>query len=324
MAINSFYYFLFLIVVGVFYYILPKQYQWIVLLISSIAFYIISTGKLVFYLVVTTTATFIAGLLLEKLNKRRNYQANQQSNEIQKQEEDHKQKRINKAKKIVLSTCLLITFGILAFVKYSAFFIEITSSLLPSLYNDFDYLMFDYLLPLGISFYTFQSIGYIFDVYRKKIKAERNFGKFALFVSFFPQIIQGPISRYNELANQMYVGHKFDYTQAKFGLQLMLWGLFKKMVIADRAKIIVNTVFNNYKEHNGIIIFIGVALYSLQVYSDFSGGIDIVRGVAQLLGITLPQNFRQPFFATSIEDYWRRWHITLGSWMRDYVLYPLS
>ena len=141
---------------------------------------------------------------------------------------------------------------------------------------------------------------------------------------FSPQIVQGPISRYDGLAHQLYEPHKFDYTRTKFGLQLMLWGIFKKMVMADRIMVAVDTIFGNYKQYNGIIIFMGAALYSLQVYCDFSGGIDVARGVAQVLGIDLPENFKRPFFATSIENFWRRWHITLSSWMRDYVFYPLS
>jgi len=177
---------------------------------------------------------------------------------------------------------------------------------------------------LGISFYTFQSGGYLIDVYRGKIKPDTNLAKYALFVSFFPQIIQGPISRYDQLAQQLYEGHDFDYTRVKFGLQLILFGFFKKMVIADRAAIIVNTVFDHYTEHQGFTVLFAAMLYCVQIYGDFSGGIDIARGVAEVFGIQLAPNFMQPFFATSVSDFWRRWHISLSSWMRDYIFYPLS
>lgn len=209
-------------------------------------------------------------------------------------------------------------------MKYFNFFAANVNSFLNYVNIDQTIPLLNLILPLGISFYTFQSAGYLIDVYRGKIEPDRNLARFALFVSFFPQIVQGPISRYSELANQLFEFHEFDYTRAKFGAQLILWGLFKKMVIADRIAIAVDTVFNNYRDYSGITLFIGAVFYSLQVYCDFSGGIDIARGVAQILGIELTNNFKRPFFATSVADFWRRWHITLGDWARNYIFYPLS
>jgi len=179
-------------------------------------------------------------------------------------------------------------------------------------------------VPMGISFYTFQSMGYLIDIGRGKYVAERHFGRFALFVSFFPSIVQGPINRYDDLGEQFKAAHKFDYTNVTFGIQLMLWGFFKKLVIADRAVSIVGNVFsNNYTEYPGSVFLFGMFVYAIQIYCDFSGGIDISRGAAQLLGIHLPQNFERPYFSQSVAEYWRRWHATLGSWMRDYVFYPV-
>ena len=179
-------------------------------------------------------------------------------------------------------------------------------------------------LPLGISFYTFQSMGYVVDVYREKFPAEKNIAKFALFVSFFPQIIQGPISFYDQLAHQLYEPHKVDFTRIKYGCELILWGFFKKLVIADRAVIAINTVVADYNQYNGTTLTFTVLLYALQLYADFSGGIDISRGIAQILGIDMAENFKRPYFSKSINEYWRRWHITLGAWMKEYVFYPLS
>ena len=189
-----------------------------------------------------------------------------------------------------------------------------------------DWLQFDIgmLIPLGISFYTFQSMGYIIDIYRGQYKADKNIAKFALFISYFPQIIQGPISRYDQLAQQLYKGHCFSFERVKFGVQLILWGWFKKLVIADRISIIVNTIFDNYTEYTGAYLVLAALGYTIQIYADFSGGMDIARGVSQILGIDLVKNFERPYFATSISDFWRRWHITLGAWCRDYIFYPIS
>lgn len=180
------------------------------------------------------------------------------------------------------------------------------------------------LLPLGISFYMFQSVGYLIDVYYNKVEPENNIFKFALFVSFFPQLIQGPISRFKQLSPQLIDGNDFSSNNVKSGLLLMLWGYFKKLVIADRANILYLAIMENYTSFQGMEIFVGMLCFVLKLYCDFSGGIDIASGVAKCLGIDLTLNFKRPFFALSVTEYWRRWHITLGAWMKDYVLYPLT
>ena len=180
------------------------------------------------------------------------------------------------------------------------------------------------LLPMGISFYTFQSVGYIVDVYRGKYAPEQNIGKFALFVSFFPQLIQGPISRFDDLSKTLFNEHEFDVKNISFGLQRILWGFFKKLVIADRILIAVNTITKDPENYQGIFVFIGMIFYAIQLYADFTGGIDITIGVAQVLGIKVQENFFRPYFSKSITEYWRRWHISMGTWFRDYVFYPIS
>jgi D-alanyl-lipoteichoic acid acyltransferase DltB (MBOAT superfamily) len=179
-------------------------------------------------------------------------------------------------------------------------------------------------MPLGLSFYIFQSMGYVIDCYRGKYPPERNFAKHTLFVSFFPQMVQGPISRYGDLGHQLTESHEFSADQVKYGIQLAMWGYFKKLVIADRAAVVVDTIFGGTENYGGAMIALAVLFYCVQLYCDFSGGIDITRGVAQMFGIELAQNFRRPIFATSLAEYWRRWHISLGTWMRDYVFYPIS
>lgn len=282
------------------YYLIPKKMQWIWLLIFSYIYYCSTGIKFIFFILYTTLITFVTGLLLSK--------AGEGGNII-----DEKRKK----RKIII-TALFFVFGMLAMLKYTNFAIE-NINLLFHMDIQLKHLLF----PIGISFYTFQSAGYIMDVYWKRCEPERNIFRFALFISFFPQILQGPIGRYNRLAQQLYDEHRFDWKQIERGLQLIVWGFFKKLVIADTAAIFVNAIFDEYQTYKGIAIF-GVLAYSAQLYGDFSGGIDVVIGIGRLFGIEMDQNFKRPYFANSITDFWHRWHITLGTWMKDYVFYPLS
>ncbi|MBP3784353.1 MAG: MBOAT family protein [Butyrivibrio sp.] len=181
-----------------------------------------------------------------------------------------------------------------------------------------------WIVPVGLSFYTLQMVAYLVDIYKGKVTAQRNIFKFALFASFFPQIIQGPIPRYEALSGQLYEGNEFDFDEFVGGLQLILWGFFLKFMIADKAGVVVNTVFDDYASYaGGYVLFAGV-LYSLQLYADFLACTTLAQGVSQMFGIRLSDNFERPYFATSIKDFWRRWHISLSSWLRDYVYIPLG
>lgn len=295
----------FLIFVGIAvigYYLIPKRFQWIWLLIFSYIYYASSGIKILFFLLYTTITTYGTGRLLDRVN--------------------HKELPRNVAKsrkRRILIGCLLLNFGMLAVLKYTNFAIENVNAIFHTGIS-FQKLI----LPLGISFYTFQSMGYIIDVYWGKYEAEKNPFRFALFVSFFPQLLQGPIGRFDRLARQLYEQHSFDLLKAQYALQLMLWGFFKKLVLADRAAVVVNQVFQNYTQYSGVTNIVAVLMYSIQLYMDFSGGMDVVMGVAALFGVELDQNFKRPYFATSITDFWHRWHITLGTWMKDYIFYPVS
>lgn len=209
-----------------------------------------------------------------------------------------------KKQKILLAVIILLNVGVLAFLKY------ITKGSI--------------VLPLGISFYTLALIGYLMDVYREKIAPETNFFDFYLFETFFPHILQGPIARYDTLARQFKERHTFDYDRFCSGLQLMLWGYVKKMVIADRAAIIVNQIYDTYYTVGGTELLFASLLYTLTIFADFSGCVDIARGTALIFGIKLSDNFKQPYLAVSINDFWKRWHISLSSWFRDYLYIPLG
>lgn len=312
---------LFLIVGVIIYYIIPKKAQWVWLLVLSYFYYICSGYKTIIFIVTTTAVTYIGGVVLNRLNL-------QIKNIPQNCEREQKKKikeAVKKKKKLVVAILILIDFGILGLIKYHKFAIDNINAVIGSLTENTQAIsVFEMLLPLGISFYTFQSAGYIIDVYREKYNYCRNLFKFALFVSFFPQIMQGPIGRYDRLAPQFEKPHFYNIETIQYALQLMIWGFFKKMVIADRAGVVSSMVFMHPYDYNGLYVVVGVLAYCVQLYADFSGGIDVVSGAAELFGIKLDKNFRQPFFSHSISEFWRRWHITLGTWMKDYVFYSFS
>lgn len=285
------------------YYLLPGKLQWPVLLCLSLGFYCCGGWKALIWLLFTAGTTWAAGLLLEGLNARAGSGGNA---------------GIKGKKRLVLTLCLVLDFGLLYLMKYWNFTAEALAKAGVSLP------MSSLIMPLGLSFYMFQSVGYAVDCYRGKYPAQRNPLKYLLFVSFFPQMVQGPISRYHELEPQLLAERRFDPDALKYGIQLVLWGLLKKLLIADRAALVVNTVFGKPEAYGGALCAFAVLFYCIQLYCDFSGGIDVTRGVAQMFGIRLAENFRRPIFALSLADYWRRWHITLGTWMRDYVFYPLA
>jgi len=303
------------------YFAVPKKWRWLVLLGASLIFYWLASGALIVCLLLTASTTYGAALWVEKILK----DGAAASKDLDRQQKKERKAATTRKCRWVLFFTMALNFGFLVFLKYNG----TLYSALSALGGLWGFTVWDFtksiLFPLGVSFYTFQSMGYLFDVYRKKVSAEKNPLKLLLFVSFFPQIVQGPIGRWGELASQLFEGHGFDYRQAKFGAQLIAWGAFKKLVIADRATVLVNTVFGGYPEpYHGPVLWVAVLFYTVQIYTDFSGGIDIARGAAQMVGIHMAENFRRPYFAPTIAEFWRRWHITLGGWCRDYIFYPLS
>ncbi|MDR3643623.1 MAG: MBOAT family O-acyltransferase [Clostridia bacterium] len=302
------------------YFFTPIKKRWVVLLIASLIFYLYNVRNLSVYILVTAVSIYIAALWLDKIDA---CAALARKHLLPDERAWYKDVSLWQ-KKAVIALLVLIDFGLLAWMKYSGFGADSADHLLKLMHMDPRLPSWSLGLPLGISFYTLQAVSYVVDVYRGKAKANQNFGQVLLFVCFFPQIVEGPIGRYDHLAPQLYEGHRFDYRNFTGGLQLILWGLLKKIVIADRAYILVNQVFSHDRQYSGAGVVLAILLYTLELYADFSGCIDVATGSAQIMGIHMAQNFRRPFFSKSVNEFWRRWHITLGAWLRDYIFYPVS
>ena len=294
------------------------------LLFASFGFYLFACRKYIEFILITIVSTYFGGRWLYAFSQKAKADFKERKDSLSKEGKKALKNRITAKKKAILAVVLIFNFGILAFLKYYNFFAGSLSSLFSFFGVGFEAPKFDLILPLGISFYTFQSMGYIIDIYRGKFPAERDITKFALFVSFFPQIIQGPISMYGELAPQLYEWHDFKFENIKSGAELILYGFFKKIVLADRLAVAINRVTDKPAAYSGTVLLITVLFYAVQLYADFSGGIDIARGVSEMMGIKLPENFRQPYFSRSLSEYWRRWHITLGAWLKNYLFYPIA
>lgn len=301
MSLTSNMFFLFTVLGLCIYYVVPKRLQWIVLLVLSYAYYLITSVPATAFLIFSIVVTYGAAIWISKVKE-----SGEQTENI-----------VKKTKRIV-TLGIVLDIGMLGFLKYTNFLLANVN-----LITHGHIAMLKLILPLGISYYTFQTVGYLLDVYWGRVEVEKNVFKYALFVSFFPQLVQGPIGRYERLATQMFAEHKLEFSRIRYGVERIVWGLFKKMVIAEWAGIYREAIFADPEKYSGIAIF-GVLLYTAELYGDFAGGIDVVIGVAELFGIRLDENFRQPLFSTSISDFWRRWHITLGAWMKDYIFYPLT
>ena len=305
MLLNSASYLVFLPVVIFIFYMLPAKDRRAWLLVSSYYFYICWNPKFLILLLISTVTTYVCGIYLEK-------------------------KADITYRKKVIAVCIIINITILVVFKYSDFVIANINSILDLFKLNTHIPTLDLLLPVGISFYTFQVIGYIIDIYRGKIKAERNFCQYALFVSFFPQICAGPIERAGNMLHQFQniIYEKVTYSvfaeRLKKGSAFIIWGFFQKLVIADRAAILINAVFDNYEVYSSVDIIFAMLLYGVQIYCDFDGYTNIARGSATLLGIELMPNFRQPYLAVNIKDFWGRWHNSLTKWFTDYLYIPLG
>lgn len=306
------------------YYLIPKKYQWQLLLAASYIFYLIAGAEYIIYILITTFTTYFAALKIEQNAKKQSVYLKEHKEEMSKEEKHVYKAGCKRVRIRWIAACIVINIGILAVLKYTNFFISNVNGIL-GVCGSTKHLSFVTLaLPMGISFYTFQAVGYLIDVYRGAVPAEKNPFKFALFISFFPQLIQGPISRFGELSKQLCEEHSFDSRTVCYGLQRILWGYFKKMVIADRILIGVSAITGDAGVYRGAYVLVVMLLYTVELYADFTGGIDITIGIAQVMGITLRENFNRPYFSKSLKEYWRRWHISLGDWFRDYLFYPVS
>lgn len=314
----------FLLILFPLYYLIPKKGQWMLLLGASYFFYFMAGAYCLLYILVTTVTVYLLGRRMEDLREEQGSYLREHKAELGKEEKKAYKSGIKRRQWRALLLGLFVNLGILAVVKYTNFAIYNVNMALHFFGGEKQFDFLDIALPMGISFYTFQALGYLIDVYRGTVKAERNPFRFALFVSFFPQLVQGPISRFQDLGKTLYAEHSFDGKTVSFGLQRILWGFFKKLVIADRMLVGVNEIIKNPESYGGAFVFAGMMFYALELYADFTGGIDITIGAAQVLGITVTENFNRPYFSKSIKEYWRRWHITMGTWFTDYIFYPVS
>lgn len=299
MLFNSLHFGLFFPIVVALFFATPKQYRWVLLLAASYYFYASWKVAYLGLILASTLVDYVAGIQMGKQDSRA-------------------------ARRPYLLLSLLVNLGILFTFKYFNFFIGSAEAALASIGLAWDAPVLDVLLPVGISFYTFQTLAYTIDVYRDQQEPEHHLGRFALYVSFFPQLVAGPIERSQRLLPQFRAPKSFDYQRVVDGLKLMVWGFFKKLVIADRVAIYVNKVYGAPEAHGAWAALVATYFFAFQIYCDFSGYSDIAIGAAQVMGYDLMENFRRPYHAKSVNEFWHRWHISLSSWFRDYLYIPLG
>lgn len=305
--------------IAVYYLFVPQNERWGLLLIASLAFYFFADPRYLVFIAVTALTAFVFAILTEDYNQKR--KAYLKANKESFDSDSKKKYKATTARvsKLLLALSLIVNLGILAATKYTNFVIDTINSMRTEQLS-----FVNVIIPMGISFYTFQTVSYSIDISRGTIKAQRNFWKFLLFTSFFPQLVQGPISRYKDLSETLYNPKPFAFKHFNYGFIRILWGYFKKLVIADRLVVGLKALVETPDEYKGAYVFVVMMLYAAQLYCDFTGGIDITIGIAQMLGITVKENFDLPYFSKNIKEYWNRWHITMGTWFTDYIFYPLS
>ena len=299
MIFNSYAFLAFFPIVTLAYYRMPMRARRPWLLAASYYFYMCWNAQYALLIAASTLVTYLCALALGRM-------------------------KAKAGRRAVLALGLTINLGILCFFKYFGFFTDTFARIAARLGVRMAIPAFDVLLPVGISFYTFQALGYMIDVYRGKLPPERSLMRYALFVSFFPQLVAGPIERSENLLRQVNEDHPLDEKAVRDGLLVMLLGFFEKLVIADRASLYVDAVYGNWQQASGLQILLATVAFAFQIYGDFGGYSHIAIGAAKVLGYDLMENFRQPYFAVSVRDFWRRWHISLSTWFRDYVYIPLG
>ena len=322
MLFTSYQFAVFLAFLLLLYYLFPKKYRWGVLLAGSLGFYSLTGAANCLLILLTWGSSYVTALLMARSAGRgRAYLAAHKA-EMEKSERKAYKAREKKKRFLMLSAALFFNFALLAVLKLNLFSLGSLAGRINTLWHlskDFELLSL-----LGLSFYTFQTMGYLIEVYREKAPAEKNPLRLGLFVTFFPLLVQGPICRYGELYEELFKPHTPSAENFREGLLRIFWGLFKIYLAAARVGNAVTLLAGDPKLYKGPFFLLLTVLYSLQIYANFTGGIDMTVGIARLFGIGLPENFRQPFFSKSTKEYWNRWHISLGNWFTDYLFYPLS
>ncbi len=302
------------------YVVFPKKLRRAVLLAFSYLFFWAFSGWRILYLIVSTVSIYLTGLWIDSIQ----VQCDLEAKAADRADRKTIKAKYRSKKKLVLVLAILINLGTLLVLKYSVFFADNFNAVMRLLHSPAELKAQTFVLPIGISFYTMQAMSYVIDVYNGKIRADRSFFRLALFLSFFPQIMEGPICRYSETADQLWEVRDIQFSGLTMGAERILYGLLKKTVVADRLNLMIKTIFDGYAEYDGLIIALGVVCYTIQLYMDFSGTMDVVIGTGQIFYVRMPENFKRPFFSRTISEFWTRWHITLGAWFRDYIFYPLS
>lgn len=303
MLFNSIDFLIFFPIVVLVYFLMPQRFRYLWLLGASYYFYMSWNPRYALLILTSTAVTWGSGLFLSSAVKGTGS---------------------GRKRKWCLAGCLAVNLGILFLFKYYFFAASSIEKIFSFFHISLQTPALDLLLPVGISFYTFQALGYVLDVWRGEIPAEKNFLRYALFVSFFPQLVAGPIERSGNLMHQLYEPHAFDAERVKDGLLLMGWGFFQKLVIADRIAILVTDVYDHFSDYSGMQITLATILFAFQIYCDFGGYSDIAVGAARVMGFTLTKNFKSPYYAVSVSEFWRNWHISLTTWFRDYIYIPLG
>ena len=311
---------IFLPVCLVLYSLLPQKLRKYFLLVASYGFFWLVSGKLVIYLLLTTLSIHYFGLWLDRMHRTRN----EAVKGVEKAERKEIKKRFLKQSRWVLAFAIVLHIGVLLTLKYSPFFTTNLNAVFTMLKLPLQLQVPSFLMPIGISFFTLQAVSYLIDVYRETIPADDNIFRLGLFMSFFPQIVEGPICRYDQTAQQLWEVKGIEYHNLSLGLQRVAFGLMKKLVIADRLNPLVKEVFANYADYEGGVIALASLCYTIQLYMDFSGTMDAVMGIGQIFGVSMPENFKRPFFSKTISEFWMRWHISLGAWFKDYIFYPVT
>lgn len=312
---------LFVTIVFILFYTICRKYQWQLLLVASYIFYALADIKFLPYILFTTISTYFIAIKLENIEDKSKAKIDLEDDKFIKKEI----KANTKSTKLKFTALgLVLNFGLLGIVKYTNFIISNINQLVVNLGNSEPIGFMHIILPMGISFYIFKSMSYLIDVNRGKYKAQRNPFKFALYLSFFPQIIQGPISRFDYISKSLFETKKFEEEKIYHAIERILWGLFKKLVIADRLLVAVKVLISDTEQYQGMYVFVLMLMYTYQLYADFTGGIDITIGIGELFGVSMEENFKRPYAARNITDFWRRWHITMGTWFKDYLFFPIS
>lgn len=305
--------------IAVYYLFVPRHERWGLLLIASLAFYYFADPRYLIFIGVTSVTAYVFAILAEDYGIKRKAYLKENKDSFDAESKKKYKATTARVNRLLLILALLINLGILAVTKYTNFVIDTLNN-----FRNEPLSFVNVIVPMGISFYTFQTVSYSIDISRGTIKAQRSFLKFLLFVSFFPQLVQGPISRYDDLSKTLYNPKHFDLNSFCEGFIRTLLGYFKKLVIADRLVIALKALTADTDEYKGAFVFVVMMLYAAQLYCDFTGGIDITIGIAKMLGVTVKENFDLPYFSKNIKEYWNRWHITMGTWFTDYIFYPLS